>query len=89
VAYVIGGVESRRVSRTLAVFEGISERRRWDGESALCLDFVLPHGRPLSLLPTQVVDVRPTSLNERGQWVLLAQDREPRARRPGRRSGDR
>ena len=89
VAYVIGGVESRRVSRSLAVFEGISERRRWDGRSALCLDFVLPHGRPLSLLPSQVVDVRPTGLNERGQWVLLAQDREPRSHRPGRRSGER
>jgi hypothetical protein len=86
VAYVVGGAESRRVSRSLAVFEGVSERRRWDGESALCLDFVLPHGRTLSLLSTQLVDVRPAGLNERGQWVLLAQDEERRVHRSRRRT---
>ncbi|MDQ6716018.1 MAG: hypothetical protein M3Z83_07905 [Actinomycetota bacterium] len=84
-AYVVGGVQSRRVSRSLVVYEGVCERRRWDGETASCLDFVLPQGRPLSLLASQVVDVRPAGLNERGQWVLLAQDR----RRPRRRSGTR
>lgn len=86
VAYVVGGTETRRVSRSLAIFEGVSEHRRWDGESVLCLDFVLPHGRPLSLLSTQLVDVRPAGLNERGQWVLLAQDEERRVHRSRRRT---
>ena len=74
VAYVAGATQSRRVSRSLVVFQGVSERRRWNGETALCLDFVLPQGRPLSLLPTQVVDVRPAGQNEQGQWVLVAHD---------------
>ena len=85
VAYVAGGVESRRVSRSLVLFEGVTERRRWDGEAASCLDFVLPQGRPLSLLASQVIDVRPAALNECGQWVLLAQDRPRRRRRSPRR----
>src|SRR6202140_4665230 len=74
VAYVAGATQSRRVSRSLAVFQGVSERRRWNGKPALCLDFVLPQGRPLSLLPAQVVDVRPAGQNEQGQWVLVAHD---------------
>jgi hypothetical protein len=87
VAYVAGGGESRRVSRSLAVFNGESERRRWDGQTVTCLDFVLPQGRPLSLLATQLVDVRPAGLNERGQWVLMSGDGQPRRRsRSGRRS---
>ncbi|MBJ7593482.1 MAG: hypothetical protein JF886_01255 [Candidatus Dormibacteraeota bacterium] len=86
VAYVAGGVQSRRVSRSLVVFEGITERRRWDGGAASCLDFVLPQGRPLSLLASQIVDVRPAGLNERGQWVLLAEGRLRRRRRSARRS---
>jgi len=86
VAYVAGGMQSRRVSRSLAVFEGMSERRRWDGESASCLDFVLPQGRSLSLLPTQLVYVCPAGRNERGQWVLLDEDQARRRRRPGSRS---
>jgi hypothetical protein len=73
VAYVAGGAEPRRVSRSLVVFEGVCQRRRWDGEVASCLDFVLPQGRALSLLGSQLVDVRPAELNEHGQWVLLAQ----------------
>ncbi len=85
VAYVAGGSQVRRVSRSLVVFEGVSERRRWDGEATSCLDFVLPRGRPLSLLASQIVDVRPAGLNERGQWVLLAEDRPRRRRRHGRR----
>ncbi len=86
VAYVAGGMQSRRVSRSLVVFEGITERRRWDGEAASCLDFVLPQGRPLSLLASQIVEVRPAGLNERGQWVLLAEGRVRRRRRSARRS---
>jgi hypothetical protein len=81
VAYVAGATQSRRVSRSLAVFHGVSERRRWNGETALCLDFVLPQGRPLSLLPTQVVDVRPAGQNEQGQWVLVAHDAARRRHR--------
>jgi hypothetical protein len=85
VAYIAGAMPSRRVSRSLVVFEGISERRRWDGDSASCLEFALPQGRPLCLLSSQLVDVRPAGLNERGQWVLLAQDHAQRPARPGRR----
>lgn len=85
VAYIAGGGESRRVSRSLAVFEGICERRRWDGEVAACLDFVLPQGRSLSLLASQLVDVRPAGLNERGQWVLSGRENAPVRRRGGRR----
>jgi hypothetical protein len=85
VAYIVGGAQSRRVSRSLAIFEAVTERRRWDGEATSCLDFVLPQGRPLSLLASQIVDVRPAGLNERGQWVLLAEDRSRRHRRSTRR----
>jgi hypothetical protein len=85
VAYVAGGAQSRRVSRSLLVFEGMCERRRWDGEATSCLDFVLPQGRSLSLLASRVVDVRPAALNERGQWVLLAQEQARRRRRAPRR----
>jgi hypothetical protein len=85
VAYVAGGVQSRRVSRSLVLFEGVTERRRWDGEAASCLDFVLPQGRPLSLIASQLVDVRPAALNECGQWVLVAQDRTRRRRRSQQR----
>ena len=81
VAYTMGGLQARRVSRSLVLFEGVSERRRWDGESASCLDFALPQGRGLSLLATQLIDVRPAGLNERGQWVLLAAPPRRRRRR--------
>jgi hypothetical protein len=86
VAYVAGGAEARRVSRSLVVFDGVCQRRRWDGEAASCLDFVLPQGRALSLLGSQLVDVRPAGLNERGQWVLLAQAAGGRRRRASRRN---
>jgi hypothetical protein len=85
VAYVAGGADARRVSRSLVVFEGVTERRRWDGKTASCLDFALPQGRALSLLSHQLVDARPAGLNERGQWVLLAQDQAARRRRAPRR----
>lgn len=81
VAYTMGGQQARRVSRSLVLFEGVSERRRWDGESASCLDFALPQGRALSLLANQLVDVRPAELNDRGQWVLLAAPPRRRRRR--------
>lgn len=85
IAYTAGSAAVRRVSRSVVVFEGVSERRRWDGDSTPCLDFALPQGRPLSLLTTQLVDVRPAQLNERGQWVLVAQDAAaPRRRTPPR-----
>lgn len=85
VAYTAGGAPVRRVSRTLVVFSGVSSRRRWDGEEASCLDFALPQGRSLSLLANQLVDVRPAELNERGQWVLLAEG-DGRRQRAGRRA---
>lgn len=71
IAYTAGATSIRRVSRSVVTFDGISERRRWDGDSTPCLDFTLPHGRALSLLSTQLVDCRPATRNERGQWVLV------------------
>lgn len=85
IAYVAGGVQARRVSRSLVVFEGARERRRWDGEPASCLDFVLPQGRVLSLTAVQLVDARPASVNERGQSVLIVQDHPRRRHRRHRR----
>lgn len=79
IAYSSGGVQTRRVTRSIVVFEGASERRRWDGDLASCLDFALPHGRSLSLLASQLIDARPAGLNESGQWVLTGAQ-------PGRRS---
>lgn len=86
VAYLAGGAEPRRVSRSLVLFEGVRQRRRWDGELASCLDFVLPHGRPLSLLGGQLVDVRPAELNEHGQWVLLTEAAGGRRHRASHRN---
>jgi hypothetical protein len=85
IAYTAGAPSARRVSRSVVVFAGVSERRRWDGDSAPCLDFVLPHGRQLALIGTQLVDVRPAEMNERGQWVLIAQDAATRRRSNPRR----
>ncbi|MBJ7610593.1 MAG: hypothetical protein JF887_14390 [Candidatus Dormibacteraeota bacterium] len=84
VAYITGGPQARRMSRSLAVFEGMVEHRRWGGEIASCLDFALPQGRALSLLDSQLVDVRPAGLNERGQWVLVSQEIRRRHRAPRR-----
>lgn len=86
VAYVVGGTPARRVSRSLVVFEGVGERRRWDGGTASCLEFVLPQGRALCLVEGQLIDARPAALNERGQWILLAQDQARRRHRVPRRT---
>ena len=83
IAYAIGGSQQRRVTRSVVVYGGRSERRLWDGETVPCLDFTLPQGRSLSLLSTQLVDARPAAMNERGQWVL--QQPEGRRRRAARR----
>jgi hypothetical protein len=71
ISYAVGGVQQRRVTRSLAVFVSRSERRQWNGDVVDCLDFSRPQGRPLSLLASQLVDVRPASLDERGRLVLL------------------
>lgn len=89
ISYAIGGNPQRRVSRSVAVFGGESERRRWGGEMIQCLDFSLPHGRTLSLLAEQLVDVRMAELNERGQWVLTEDMPGGRRHRGGRRAVER
>ena len=86
IAYSVGGSQQRRVTRSIAVFTGQAERRRWGGEMATCLDFALPQGRVLSLLSSQLVDARPAAMNERGQWVLMDQQQGTRRRRAARRS---
>jgi hypothetical protein len=84
ISYSVGGPHQRRVTRSVAVYSGQADRRLWDGEQMLCLEFALPQGRTLSLLASQLVDARPAELNERGQWVLQqsAGHRRRAARRP-------
>ena len=87
ISYSVGGSSQRRVTRSVAIYGGQTERRVWSGDVMSCLDFALPQGRTLSLLTSQLVDARPAELNERGQWVLQQPDghhrRAPRRRRSG------
>jgi hypothetical protein len=83
ISYAVGGPTQRRVTRSVAIYGGQTERRVWSGDVMPCLDFALPQGRTLSLLTNQLVDARPAELNERGQWVL--QQPEGRRRRAPRR----
>jgi hypothetical protein len=83
ISYSVGGSSQRRVTRSVAIYGGQTERRVWSGDVMPCLDFALPQGRTLSLLTDQLVDARPAELNERGQWVL--QQPEGRRRRAPRR----
>jgi hypothetical protein len=84
VSYAVGTSQQRRVTRSLAIFDGASERRLWNGEVVQCLDFTRPHGRSLSLLSTQLVEARPATLNERGQLILVDRT-STRRRRTSRR----
>lgn len=84
ISYAVGSSQHRRVTRSLVVFEGASQRRLWGGQLVGCLDFSRPQGRPLSLLSAQLVDVRPATVNERGQLVLT-DDPAQRKRRVSRR----
>ena len=84
-SYALGAPQLRRVTRSLAIFDGASLRRQWDGSSVPCLDFVRPQGRPLSLLSSQLVDARPASVNDRGQVVLIAEAGRTRRRLSRRR----
>jgi hypothetical protein len=71
IAYGVGGTADRRITRSVVVFTGAGERRRWDGAEVRCLEFALPRGRVLTLLEDQLVDARPALINERGQLVLI------------------
>src|SRR5258708_40379022 len=71
ISYSIRGTgPESRVSRSVALFTGESERRSWSGEAIKCLDFVLPHGRKMSLLSEQLVDAKNAHVNDHGQYVL-------------------
>jgi hypothetical protein len=59
IAYGVGGSADRRITRSVVVYSGEGERRRWDGRLVRCLEFALPRGRMLSLLEEQLVDARP------------------------------
>jgi hypothetical protein len=85
ISYAVGSQQHRRVTRSLVVFEGASQRRLWGGQLVGCLDFSRPQGRPLSLLSSQLVDARPATLNDRGQLVLT-DDPTQRRRRVSRRA---
>lgn len=83
ISYALG--VSRRVTRSVVVFGGATERRQWNGEVVACLEFTRPQGRPLSLLSTQLVDARLAVRNDRGQVVLLDDPEHRRRRLPRRR----
>ncbi len=70
IAYSVGTARSRRLTRSTAIFEGRGVQKAWNGASVECLRFRLPHGREIVLLQHQLVDVRASTRNERGQWVL-------------------
>jgi hypothetical protein len=86
ISYAVGSHQHRRLTRSLVVFEGRSQRRMWGGQAVSCLDFLRPQGRALSLLSTQLVDVRPASLNERGQLILNDDPAQPKRRLSRRQS---
>jgi hypothetical protein len=85
ISYAVGTHQQRRVTRSLVVYEGSTDRRMWGGQQVRCLDFSRPQGRPLSLLATQLVDARPATLNDRGQLVLTDEPGQ-RRRRVSRRN---
>jgi hypothetical protein len=85
ISYAVGSPSQRRVTRSIVIYEGASQRRLWNGEQVPCLEFSRPHGRRLSLLLSQLVDARPASVNERGQLVLTDEP-TPKRRRVSRRS---
>jgi hypothetical protein len=72
IAYGVGAAGDRRITRSVAVFTGATERKRWDGVVARCLEFALPRGRVLTLLEEQLVDARPALINEHGQLQLVS-----------------
>jgi hypothetical protein len=71
IAYGVGGAADRRITRSVVVYSGAGERRRWDGRLVRCLEFALPRGRMLSLLEEQLVDARPALINDQGQLLLV------------------
>ena len=71
IAYGVGGTTDRRITRSVVVFTGEGERKRWDGKTVRCLEFALPRGRTLSLLEEQLVDARPAHIDDRGHLVLI------------------
>jgi hypothetical protein len=83
ISYAVGSPNQRRVTRSIVVYEGASQRRQWNGQVAPCLEFSRPRGRRLSLLLSQLVDARPASMNDRGQLVLV--DEPVQRRRMSRR----
>lgn len=87
ISYALGSARERRVTRSVVVFGGASERRQWNGQIVTCLDFARPHGRALSILSTQLVDVRPAVRNESGQVVLVDLPGQRKRRLSRRRMG--
>jgi hypothetical protein len=84
ISYAVGSPSQRRVTRSIVVYEGATQRRSWNGQLVRCLDFSRPQGRPLSLLHSQLVEARPATMNERGQLVLTSEN--PHRRRLTRRT---
>ena len=80
VSYTVRTPQQRRVTRSLAIYTGASQRRLWDGREAVCYEFQRPHGRGLSLLRDQIVEARPATLNDRGQLVLVEEFGSPQRR---------
>ena len=80
ISYAVGSPSQRRVTRSIVIYEGASQRRLWTGEQVPCLEFSRPQGRALSLLLSQLVDARPASVNEQGQLVLTDESTTKRRR---------
>lgn len=86
VAYTLGNDDQRRMTRSIATFRGLSERRMWDGKPVSCLEFLLPHGRAVSILAHQLIEARPATLNDKGQFTLVEDDHPTVRRRAVRAS---
>ena len=87
ISYALGSSRERRVTRSVVVFGGATERRQWNGQVVECLDFSRPQGRPLSILSTQLVDARPAVRNDSGQVVLVDGPGQRKRRLSRRRVG--
>ena len=86
ISYAVGGAPQRRLTRSVVRFEGQVDKRQWDGGVVGCLEFTRPHGRTLTLLTSQLVDIRAATLNERGQLVLCDEPAAQRRRLVRRRT---
>lgn len=70
ISYLVGEGSHSHTMRSVVRYEGQKISKRWDGSDAVCLLFRLPQGRTLSLVSTQLREIRSTEKNTQGQWIL-------------------